>query len=322
MRYDNNTNTRKCGSLLVPTEAETLDRLTTEAADPALADIDARDMETRLRLMNREDAKVAAAVALQVPSIARAASSAARSLRTGGRLIYVGAGTSGRLGVLDASECPPTFGVPPGMVVGLIAGGEPAMFRAVEGAEDDPDLGAAAMIDADVSELDTVVGISASGRAPFVLGALRQAKKRGATAIALVNNSPSEMAQSADVTIAIVVGPEVLAGSTRLKAGTAQKMALNMISTGAMMEIGKTYGNLMVDVQATNAKLAVRAARIVAQVTGLSAPEAQAALQNAEGSAKVAIVMAQTGLPAGEARALLARAGGFLRRALSDAGRQ
>ena len=208
--------------------------LTTEAINSALADIDALDTETRLRLMNAEDAKVAASVALELPQITRAVHRAAASLRSGGRLVYLGAGTSGRLGVLDAAECPPTFGVPPGIVVGLIAGGPSAMFQAVEGAEDDPDLGAAAVIDADINERDTVVGISASGQAPFVLGALRQALKRGATVIALTNNRPSEVESIAAITIAPVVGPEILAGSTRLKSGTAQKMVLNMISTGAM----------------------------------------------------------------------------------------
>ena len=303
-------------------ESGALETLTTEAADPALADIDLLDTEARLRLFNREDARVAQAVADQIPQIARAVTLAARSLRAGGRLIYVGAGTSGRLGVLDASECPPTFGVPPHVVQGLIAGGERAMFCAVEGAEDDPDLGATAIIDADVSEQDTVVGISASGSAPFVLGALRQAQKRGASTVALTNNRPSVMEGVAGVTIAPVVGPEVLAGSTRLKAGTAQKMVLNMISTGAMMEIGKTYGNLMVDVQASNAKLTARAARIIAQITGLSLDRAREALQEAGGSAKVAVLMVQTGQSQDAARALLARSGGALRRALSEAGRK
>ncbi len=303
-------------------ESVALDPLTTEAINPALADIDALDTQTRLRLMNREDARVAEAVALEIPQIARAAFLAARSLRAGGRLIYIGAGTSGRLGVLDASECPPTFGVPPGLVVGIIAGGPGAMFRAVEGAEDDPDLGASAIIDADISEHDTVVGVSASGRAPFVLGALRQAKKRGASVVAITNNRPSEIEAVAQVTIAPLVGPEVLAGSTRLKAGTAQKMVMNMISTEAMIEVGKTYGNLMVDVQASNAKLRARAARIIAQITGLSLNRAQAALGEADGSAKLAVLMVQTGQTLEDARLALAQAGGFLRRALSDAGRQ
>jgi len=243
---------------------------------------------------------------------------AAASFRAGGRLLYVGAGTSGRLGVLDAAECPPTFGVPPHLVQGLIAGGSGAMFQAVEGAEDDPDLGASAIIEADVSERDTVVGISASGQAPFVLGALRQAVKRGAATVALTNNRPSEVEAIATVTIAPVVGPEILAGSTRLKSGTAQKMVLNMISTGAMIEIGKTYGNLMVDVQATNRKLTARAVRIVRQVTGAGAERAEAALAQAGGSAKVAIVTLQTGVTPDEARQRLAHAGGFLRRALAE----
>ncbi len=292
--------------------------LTTEAINPALADIDSLDTETRLRLINAEDAGVAAAVGREIPQIARAVQRAAASLRAGGRLIYVGAGTSGRLGVLDAAECPPTFGVPPQMVQGLIAGGPQAMFRAVEGAEDDPDLGAAAVIEADVNERDTVVGISASGQAPFVLGALRQAVKRGAATVALTNNRPSELEAIAAITIAPVVGPEILAGSTRLKSGTAQKMVLNMISTGAMIEIGKTYGNLMVDVQATNRKLQARAVRIVRQVTGASADRAEAALAAAGGSAKVAIVTLQTGVTPDEARQRLAHTGGFLRRALAE----
>ena len=292
--------------------------LTTEAMNPDLADIDALDTETRLRLMNAGDAEVAAAVALEIPHITRAVQRAAASLRAGGRLIYLGAGTSGRLGVLDAAECPPTFGVPPGLVVGLIAGGPGAMFQAVEGAEDDPNLGAAAVIDADISERDTVVGISASGQAPFVLGALRQAMKRGAFTVALTNNRPSEMEALAAVTIAPVVGPEILAGSTRLKSGTAQKMVLNMISTGAMIEIGKTYGNLMVDVQASNQKLQARAVRIIRQVTRATPERAEAALLQANGSAKLAILMLQRGLSAADAQARLSHAGGFLRRALAE----
>ncbi len=292
--------------------------LTTEAINPELADIDALDTESRLRLMNAEDAQIAAAVALEIPHITRAVQRAAASLRAGGRLIYVGAGTSGRLGVLDAAECPPTFGVPPGLVVGLIAGGPGAMFQAVEGAEDDPDLGAAAIIDADVYERDTVVGISASGQAPFVLGALRQAVKRGAATVALTNNRPSEVEAVAAITIAPIVGPEILAGSTRLKSGTAQKMVLNMISTGAMIEIGKTYGNLMVDVQASNKKLHARSVRIIRQVTRVSPERAEAALFQAGGSAKLAILMLQLGISAADAQTRLSHAGGFLRRALAE----
>ena len=296
----------------------TTETLTTEAINPALADIDALDTEARLRLMNAEDAGVAAAVAGEIPHITRAVQRAAASLRAGGRLIYLGAGTSGRLGVLDAAECPPTFGVPPGTVIGLIAGGSSAMFQAVEGAEDDPDLGAAAVIDADVSKRDTVVGISASGQAPFVLGALRQAVKRGASVVALTNNRPSELETIAAVTIAPVVGPEILAGSTRLKSGTAQKMVLNMISTGAMIEIGKTYGNLMVDVQASNRKLHARAVRIIRQVTRATPERAEAALVQSGGSAKLAILMLQLGITADDAKLRLTRADGFLRRALAE----
>lgn len=297
-----------------------LDRLTTEAGDPALADIDALDAEARLRLLNAQDALVAGAVEGEIPHIARAVTCAARSLAQGGRLLYVGAGTSGRLGVLDAAECPPTFGVPPTLVQGIIAGGREAMFRAVEGAEDSADLGVQAMQEAEVSARDTVVGISASGRAPFVLGALQEAGRRGAATVGLANNRPSELEAVADVMIAPLVGPEALAGSTRLKSGTSQKMVLNMISTGAMMEIGKTYGNLMVDVQATNAKLRARALRIVQQVTGAEAAEAEAALSQAGGSAKLAIVILKTGRTPDEAQRLLAESGGFLRRALGETG--
>lgn len=303
-------------------ESHALDTLATEAIDSDLSDIDAMDIEARLRLFNSMDATVADAVAAEIPQIARAVSRAAHSFRVGGRLLYLGAGTSGRLGVLDAAECPPTFGVPPTMVQGIIAGGREAMFHAIEGAEDDPDLGAAAVIEADVSDRDTVVGISASGRAPFVLGALRQAKKRNAATVGLTNNRPSELEEIAQITIAAVVGPEALAGSTRLKSGTAQKMVLNMISTGAMMEIGKTYGNLMVDVQATNTKLKARALRIVTQVTGVQREQAESALAQANGSAKLAILLIETRLPLTEARQLLDRSSGFLRRALAQSGRQ
>ena len=293
-----------------------LDTLTTEAIDPAQADLDQLGTETRLRRMNAEDAKVAAAVEVEITQIAAAVHLAASSLRRGGRLIYLGAGTSGRLGVLDASECPPTFGVAPGRVLGIIAGGPGAMFQAVEGAEDDPQLGASAIAEGDVTDLDTVVGISASGQAPFVLGALHEAKKRGAATVGLATNRPSALEPVVDVMISPVVGPEILAGSTRLKSGTAQKLVLNMISTGAFIEIGKTYGNLMVDVQATNSKLQARAARIVRHVSGASAEDAEKALQEAGGSAKVAIVLLHRKLGASDAHQHLEEAGGFLRAAL------
>ncbi|MGO8670865.1 MAG: N-acetylmuramic acid 6-phosphate etherase [Capsulimonadaceae bacterium] len=303
-------------------ETAALARLTTEALNPDLMNIDSMDTEARLRVINAEDARVAAAVEVQIPNIARAVHRVVHSFRSGGRLIYVGSGTSGRLGVLDAAECPPTFGVPPEMVLGIIAGGPDAVFHAVEGAEDDLAGGAAAMIEADVNSNDTVVGISASGRAPFVLGALLQARKREAATVVVTNNQPSDFDAAAGIVIAVVVGPEVLAGSTRLKSGTAQKMVLNMISTGAMMEIGKTYGNLMVDLQATNTKLVARATRIVAQVTGCTLAEARAALEVAEGSAKVAIVMVSTGKTLADAQQTLAETGGFLRRALARSSHQ
>lgn len=293
-----------------------LDRLVTESVDPGLTDIDSMDIEGRLRIMNEQDSLVANAVATEIPRIARAVAHAAHSFRAGGRLLYVGAGTSGRLGILDASECPPTFGVSRHWVQGIIAGGERAVFEAVEDAEDDVTAGAAAIINADVNPNDTVIGISASGRTPFVLGALHQARKRGAATVGLTNNRPSEIDSVASIIIAPVVGPEVLAGSTRLKSGTAQKMVLNMISTIAMMEVGKTYGNLMVDLQATNAKLRVRSARMITEVTGADRDSAAAALESAGGSAKLAILMIETGLDADKGTQLLERAGGSLRRAL------
>jgi N-acetylmuramic acid 6-phosphate etherase len=290
----------------------------TETVDPALAEIDRLDTLERLRLMNSLDQGVAAAVSTEIPAIAAVVRHVAESFRRGGRLIYVGAGTSGRLGVLDAVECPPTFGVDPGLVQAIIAGGERAMFRAVEGAEDSAEMGKLAVVEAGVSEADTVVGISASGQAPFVVAAVREANRRGAATAAVTNNRPSAIEAVAGITIAAIVGPEVIAGSTRLKSGTAQKMILNMISTGAMIEIGKTYGNLMVDLKATNAKLKDRAQRIVTQVTGADPAAALAALARAEGSAKLAILLLESGLPVPDAKELLSRSGGFLRIALQS----
>ena len=289
-----------------------LSQLTTEAIDPELSEIDTLGTLERLRLINREDARVASAIEGELGSVARAVARIVHSMRSGGRLLYVGAGTSGRLGVLDASECPPTFGTPPSLVQGIIAGGATALTNAVEGVEDDVQAGFAAMVECDVNSHDTVVGISASGRTPFVLGALHHAKTRGASTVAVVNNRPSAAEEIAAVTIAVVVGPEVLSGSTRLKAGTAQKMVLNMLSTGSMFELGKTYGNLMVDVQATNEKLRSRAIRIVTEVTGASVERATKALADASNSAKLAILLVETGLTADEGRVLLARHGGIL----------
>lgn len=299
--------------------ADELEDLTTESIDSAHAGIDTLSTVARLQLMNAEDAKVAAAVAEEIPAIARAIHKIVHSLKAGGRLIYVGAGTSGRLGVLDASECPPTFGTSPEMVQAIIAGGDKALRKAVEGLEDDPEAGARAIAECDVSGADTVVGLSASGRTPFVVGALHRASQRGACTVAVVNNRPSDMERIAAITIAPIVGPEILAGSTRLKSGTSQKMVLNMISTGAMMELGKTYGSFMVDVQATNKKLKSRAQRIVRQVTGASAIAAAKALEDAGGNAKLAILLIETKLGPEEGKKLLEKNQGYLRAALSDA---
>lgn len=288
----------------------------TEARNPGTVDLDTLSTLDLVRLMNAEDARVAVAVAEELPSIASAIDLAAARLAAGGRLVYVGAGTSGRLGVLDAAECPATFGTPPEQVVAVIAGGEPAVTGAVEDAEDDQPAGAAAMAALGVGPADVVVGISASGQTPFVAGALDAARSVGAARIALVGNRPSPIADLADVAIAPVVGPEVLTGSTRLKAGTAQKMVLNMVSTGAMVRLGKTFGNLMVDVSPSSAKLRDRARRIVQQATGVPFEEAVARLDEAGGDVKVAVVAALAGIPPDEARADLQGAGGVVRAAL------
>jgi N-acetylmuramic acid 6-phosphate etherase len=240
----------------------------------------------------------------------------AERMRRGGRLIYVGAGTSGRLGVMDASECPPTFGVDPGLVIGVIAGGDGAMTAAVEAAEDSDDQGRAAVARLAAGSDDTVVGIAASGRTPFVIGALRQAAQAGCLTIALACNAGSAIGEIADIAIEVVVGPEFIAGSTRLKAGTAQKLVLNMLSTLTMLRLGKTYGNVMIDLQATNEKLHARAQRTVMAVTGCGLVEATGALEQADGSAKVATLMLLAGIDAKEAQRRLAAHGGVLRAAL------
>jgi N-acetylmuramic acid 6-phosphate etherase len=295
----------------------TLDPLATEAVNPASADLDTLNPLDIARLMNAADASVAGAVARQLPQIAAAIEGISARLAAGGRLIYMGAGTSGRLGVLDAAECPPTFSTPPGQVVGWIAGGPLALTHSIEGAEDDPEQGQIDARQLDLSPADALVGIAASGRTPYVQGALRYAREVGALAIALACNADPLIGQDADIVIAVETGPEVVSGSTRLKAGTAQKMVLNTLSTGTMVRLGKTYGNLMVDVQPTNAKLRRRAARIVELATGLDAPEAARLLAACDGETKTAIVAALAGLPPAEARARLAAAGGVVRRALA-----
>ncbi len=292
---------------------------TTETRNPATTDIDTVSTLEMVRLMNAEDARVAEAVAAELPQIAAAIDHIAARMREGGRLIYIGAGTSGRLGILDAVECPPTFGTAPGRVVGLIAGGERAIMKAVEGAEDDASGGAEDIAVLEVGALDSVVGITASGSTPYVLGGLNEARRRGALTVSLACNRPASIQEVAEIDIAPVVGPEVITGSTRLKAGTAQKMVLNMLSTGVMIRLGKTYGNLMVDVQATNVKLQERARRIVAQACEVNEAEARAALERCEGEVKTAIVMLLGKIAnVAEARARLVAAQGVVRRALGD----
>jgi N-acetylmuramic acid 6-phosphate etherase len=247
-----------------------LENLLTEQSNPASAHIDALSTEEILRVINAEDRKVAEAVGLEIASIARAVDAIAASFHSGGRLFYIGAGTSGRLGVLDASECPPTFGVASDLVQGIIAGGEPALSRATETTEDDPAIGARDLTARGFTAKDILTGIAASGRTPYVLGAITEAKRLGATTIGVSCTPNSELARSVDIAITPLVGPEVIAGSTRMKAGTAQKLVLNMLTTGAFVRMGYVYGNLMVNVQPKNSKLRDRAARIIAQAAGVS----------------------------------------------------
>lgn len=290
--------------------------LTTESVNPASDAIDQCSAAEIVRLIHQDDLRIAEAVSSVTPAIATAVDRIADALRGGGRLVYIGAGTSGRLGVLDASECPPTFNTDPGQVIGIIAGGHGALTRAIEGAEDDP---AAAEVDLKAirfSAMDVVVGIASSGRTPYVIGGLAWARKMGATTVGLVCNSPSDIDAWADILIAPIVGPEIISGSTRMKAGTATKMVLNMLSTGAMIRIGKTYGNLMVDLKATNSKLIIRSRRIVGRLTGLDESAAAKLIDNAGGEVKTAIVMHHRKVPADQARGLLAEVGGHLRKVI------
>jgi N-acetylmuramic acid 6-phosphate etherase len=300
--------------------APTLDSRVTERRNPRTVDIDLATPLAIVDLINAEDQRVADAVATQREPIARVIHEVEMAFRAGHRLLYVGAGTSGRLGVLDASECPPTFGTDPRMVVGIIAGGDHALRNPIEGAEDDP-AEAARVIDANaVSQGDVVIGIAASGTTPFVRGALARAKELGAvTALIACSEPPTAMRDVADVCILPIVGPEVLTGSTRLKAGTATKLVCNMITTGAMIRIGKSYGNLMVDLRATNVKLADRAERILETVCDITKTDARELLARADGSVKLAIVMHALGLDAAHARAQLDSVGGVVRKAIHAA---
>ena len=297
-----------------------LSQMITEGRNPASQNIDELSTEAMLRVINDEDKKVALAVEAIVPEIAAAVDAICAAFRAGGRLIYCGAGTSGRLGILDASECPPTFGTPREQVIGLIAGGHTAILQAVENAEDNREQGAQDLKDIHFSRHDVLVGIAASGRTPYVLGALAYANELGATTVALTCNPGSAMSQVAAIALTPVVGPEVVTGSSRMKAGTAQKLVLNMLTTGSMIRSGKVYGNLMVDVEATNQKLVQRQVNIVMQATDCDDATASAALTACGGHCKTAILMVLADLAADEAKALLSQHQGFIRQALQAAG--
>ncbi|MGH9639093.1 MAG: N-acetylmuramic acid 6-phosphate etherase [Bryobacteraceae bacterium] len=296
-----------------------LDDLLTEAANPASAQIDAMPTLDLLRTINAADAEVAPAVEREIEAIAHAVDEVTARLSTGGRLFYIGAGTSGRLGVLDASECPPTFHTPPELVQGMIAGGDRALRFSVEGAEDDAELGRCDLEARAFGPADALVGIAASGRTPYVLGGLRYARELGALTIGLSCTANSQVAAASEIAITPLVGPEILTGSTRMRAGTATKLVLNMLSTGVMIRLGYVYGNLMVNVQPSNQKLTERALRIVAQLAGVSYGEAVRLLEEG-GSVRAAIVMHKRKATRSEAEAILARAKGSLRAALQDHG--
>ena len=293
-----------------------LSRLTTERRNPASAHIDSCTTLEMVTIMQQEDSKIASAIEKILPEIARAIDATSQRLENGGRLFYLGAGTSGRLGILDASECPPTYGTDPELVQGLIAGGIPAIFRAQEGAEDNPGLAVHDLKEDGFSAKDVLVGIAASGRTPYVIGGLKYARELGALTIALACSEHAEIAALADIALTPVTGPEVVTGSTRMKAGTAQKLVLNMLSTGTMIKLGKVYGNLMVDVKASNKKLEERAIRIVMEGSGCERTEAEKALKGADGHAKLAILMVVAGVSASEGKALLERTSGHLAAAI------
>jgi N-acetylmuramic acid 6-phosphate etherase len=294
-----------------------LERLVTESRHPASARLDEMTAAELVALMSAEDARVAGAVAAQADPIARLIEVTAERLARGGRLIYAGAGTSGRLGVLDAAECPPTFCTDPAQVVAVLAGGAAAMTRSSEGAEDDAAAGERALRALEVGERDVVVGISSSGRTPFVLGAVAEARRASAFTACVCCNPSGRIAGAVDLAIVPVVGPEVLTGSTRLKAGTATKLVLNMVSTGAMVRLGKTYRNWMVDVAPTNEKLRARALRIVAEATGLTPAAAADLLARCGGEVKTSLVAQLGGVAPEAARAALSAAAGSVRRALA-----
>lgn len=299
--------------------APDLTSLTTETVDESLTDLDTRSVGELATLMNQRDSEVPRAVEAALPQITAAIEAVVERMARGGRLVYVGAGTPGRLGVLDASECVPTFNTPPELVTGLIAGGPPALTTAVEGAEDSRELGRQDVTGLPVGPDDAVVGITSSGRTPYVLAAVAAARAAGALTVGLSCNTGSALSEAVDHPIEVVVGPELVTGSTRLKSGTAQKLVLNMISTITMVRLGKTYGNLMVDVRASNEKLVARATGIVQRIAGVDEGTAAAALTESDLSVKDAVVRLRLGVGAEEARARLEAAGGRLRVALGEA---
>ncbi|MCY7912732.1 N-acetylmuramic acid 6-phosphate etherase [Bacillus haynesii] len=294
-----------------------LSSLTTERRNERSKRIHQVETIDMLKIMNDEDKTVAEAVQEVLPDVKTAVDYAVGSLKKGGRIIYIGAGTSGRLGVLDAAECPPTFSISPESVIGIMAGGEQALFKAVEGAEDHEAFGRRDLEAVNLSNNDTVIGIAASGRTPYVLGALKYAKETGAKTVALTCNENSAISRAADHSIEVVVGPEVIAGSTRMKAATSHKMILNMISTAAMINMGKVYENLMVDVKVSNNKLKERAIRIIQTVTGVPKEAAALALEKSHNQVKTAIIMLKTNENAAAAEKLLEKSEGDIEKALS-----
>ncbi|GAA0091846.1 N-acetylmuramic acid 6-phosphate etherase [Paraclostridium bifermentans] len=295
-----------------------LSKLTTESRNQNTLNIDKVSTLEMVKMINEEDKKVANAIEIELPQIAEAIDGIVERMQKGGRLIYIGAGTSGRLGILDASECPPTYGVSEELVQGLIAGGQEAIFRAKEGAEDSKELAVLDLKDKHLNENDTVVGIAASGRTPYVIGGLEYANELGALTISVTCNADSQVAKEAKIAISPVVGAEVVTGSTRLKSGTAQKLVLNMLSTGSMIKMGKVYGNLMVDVKATNEKLVERSKKIVCEATGVSFKESETILNETGFDVKLSIFMILSNLEKEEAKVILEMNNGYIAKALKN----
>lgn len=301
---------------------EKLSLLTTERSNPKTSRLDEMSIADILKTMNEEDQTVAIAVRQVIPQIEKTVEKVAEAFKNGGRLLYVGAGTSGRIGVMDAVECPPTFGTSPALVKAVLAGGEGAMYEAVEGAEDDEALGAKDLADLHVNDQDVIIGIAASGRTPYVKGALEHANSCGATTVSLSNNENSLISNFADIPIEVITGPEILTGSTRLRAATSHKMVLNMISTTAMVKTGKVYQNLMVDVNASNFKLRERAKKMVCTITGMDEDKAESVLQQTGYNVKQAIVMILAEVDKDKAQALIEAADGFVGKAIKLASAQ